>query len=104
MDYEEAKKKVRAEKPKENFMIVQIDARMVLPYSQGVKLLEAIGTAEKMPTPWSDDQYIRPLDAKHSLEIGTLSHFDYERRKIAALLNVTLSDLEAMEKAQQPSQ
>lgn len=96
MNYEEAVKKVKAEKPKENFMLVKIDAQLVLPHSDGIALLNSLAHAEKMPDYYGSRKYITELD-RHSLESSVISHQEYVRYKIAALLCLSLEEVKEAE-------
>ena len=42
MKYPEAAKKAKAEKPTENRMVIKIDARLVLPYKDGLLLMHTV--------------------------------------------------------------
>ena len=104
MDYEEAKKKAQAEKPKDNFIVIHLDGKLVLPYKDGMKFLESLANAEKLPRYYSDKQYITPLE-REDYSSTSMSRQEYDRYKIAALLNVSYDDVKQMEEApKQPSQ
>lgn len=102
MDYEQAKKKAQAEKPKENFIVIHIDGKFVLPHKDGVKFLESLANAEKLPRYYSDKQCITALE-REDYSTTSMSRQEYERYKIAALLNVSYDDVKQME-TPQPSQ
>jgi len=97
LTYPEATKKAKAEKPPENFMVVQIDSKLVLPYKDGIKLMEALANAEKLDR-YSSDPPIEPLE-HWNIAAHILSPKDYVRHKTAQLMGVSLSDLEQAEQA-----
>mgnify|MGYP001053742819 CR=1 FL=1 len=97
MDYAAAIKKVKAEKTRENFMVISIEASLVLPHKDGVALLQALANAEKLPR-WSSTKAIEPLD-RDSITTTPMSPQDYDRYKVAALLNVSYQDVLDAEKA-----
>lgn len=96
MQYAEAVKKVKAEKPKDNFLVVHIDAWLVMPHKDGILLIQALANAEKFPRySYSDPKYIEPLELE-TITSSSLSHQDYESYKVAALLGVSFNDVKEM--------
>jgi len=101
MNLEEATKKVRAEKPKDNYMVIKLDARVVVPHSDGMALLASLARAEKWPDYYSSNKHITEFD-RNSLETTVMSPQEYDRHKIAALLNCTPDEVrEAQQKARE---
>ena len=100
MDYLKAKKEVQAMKKKENFMVVRIsyDNVWVLPHKEGMALIEALKTAERFDKDY-EAQRIIPLN-QDNLRINLLSAEEYERYKIAALLNITPDEVKEYETPQ----
>jgi hypothetical protein len=102
MNLQEATKKVRAEKPKENFMVVQLDAdyrnRLVLPHKDGVTLLEALKAAEMLHDPYDGKRRINEFN-RDVLSTSVMSTQEYERHKIAALLDLTIDEVKEMQQA-----
>jgi hypothetical protein len=98
MDYATAKKTVQAAKPRENYLTVTLayDTRLILPYKDGVSLLAALSHAETLATRYNEPPRIAGLEMG-KLETSPLSAAEYERIKIAQLLNVTLGDLQQLE-------
>lgn len=98
MTYDEAAKKVRAEKPQENFVIMEFryDAKFVLPHKAGVALLEAMANAELLKDGYCEPRRIVELD-RDSFSNRTMSRKEYDRFKIAALLNITPDEVREAE-------
>ena len=107
MDYSDAVKKVRAEKPKENFMTISFDTgynrRIVLPQKDGAALLALLSNAEVIQDGYSDPKRIVEVP-REMCTTTFLSHQEYERYKIAGLLNLTPDEVkEMMEAANKPT-
>lgn len=102
--YEKAKKAVQAKKARDNYLVVKIgyDIKLILPYKAGLAFMEAIGQAEKASKGYGTIDRIVELP-QDSLEISTLSAEDYDRYKIAALLNVTIDEVRQYEQAPVPA-
>ena len=104
MEYAEAVKKVRAEKPKDNFMILKFgyDNKILVPHKDGVIIVAALLNAERLKESYNEPHRILEIE-RDLLEIQTMSYIEYERFKIAGLLNVTPQEVKEMaEKANQP--
>ena len=95
---EEATKVRKTEKAKENYMVVTIDAKLVMPHRDGVKLIEALASAEKLARYSSDSPPIEPLD-EYTVTSRVMSPREYERHKVAQLMGVSLRDVEQAEQA-----
>lgn len=105
MEITEAIKKVRTEKPRENYMVFELsyDNKFLLPHKDGVALLSALATAEKLHDRYGDPKRIVELD-RDQIVIKAMSYQEYERYKIAALLNITPEEVkEAMEALNKPA-
>lgn len=96
MEYAEALKKVTATKPKENFMAIQTayDRKLILPYKDGVAFMAALNNAEELKDGYGDPQRISEFDRK-SITACVMSHEEYIRYKIAALLGVKPEEIKA---------
>lgn len=104
MDYEEAAKKIRAEKPKDTFMVLEFlyDCKYVMPHKHGLAVLGAMANAELLNEGYGTTKRIDELE-RDSVTSRIMSHQEYERFKIAALLNITPDEVkEFSEKAAQP--
>jgi len=104
VDYAEAVKKVWAEKPKDNYMVIEFgyDCKFVLPHKYGVALIESMTNAERIADSYHDPKRISELP-RDAVKSTLMSHQEYERFKIAALLNLAPEEVkEAQEKATQP--
>lgn len=101
MTYDEAQKKVQATKPKDNYMVLKLDFdyqnNLILPHSAGVALLTALNQAEVYRTSWNEPKRVIEIN-KDRIEITAMSHQQYVRLKMAALLNLTVEEVENMEK------
>ena len=97
MDYKEAVKKVQTRKAKENFLLFTLgyDNKVVLPYKDGIALLAAFSNAEQFNDPYNKQHSIGELD-RSKISTTTLSQEEYERYKIAALLNMTLEEVKEL--------
>ncbi len=102
--YEKARKTVQATKRKENFLLVKLEynKHLVLPHKAGLAFIEALGEAELLQTGYQEPHRIQGL-ARDTFEITHLSVEEYERYKIAALLNVSIEDLKQFEQAPEPA-
>lgn len=96
--YPDALKKVQARKPKDNYMVIQVsyDTKVVLPYKDGLVFMTAFVNAEQLSEHYDSPHRITPLN-RGSLTSTVMSAQEYERYKIAALLNISVSDVEAFE-------
>lgn len=105
MEITEAIKKVRTEKPKENFMIFEFSYNnsFVIPHKDGVALLAALATAEKLVDGYGEKKRITELE-RGQYTSRLMPYQEYERYKIAALLNITPDEVkEAMEALNNPT-
>ncbi len=91
LNLEEAKKKLKAEKPRDSYMVIEIDGGLVLPQKDGVALLAAMNMAERAPT-YRNSYRVTPLD-KSAITSSSMSPQDYDRYKVAAILGVSYSDV-----------
>ena len=94
MTPEEALKKVQSEKPKDNFMLINIDYsnNIIVPYKDGLAIVAALVNAEILKEGYSEKTRITEFD-RHSFNPKVLSRAEYERIKMAMLLNVDPKDL-----------
>ena len=94
MDYQEALKKIQVKKVKENFLLITFsyDLKLVLPYKDGVAFLNALANAEQLHDPYQKQHNIAELD-RSKIAISPMSHEEYERYKIAALLNISVEEV-----------
>lgn len=100
MNFEEAKKLVLAEKPKENYMIIPFGYgnQLIVPYKDGVAIIGALANAEQYEKAYSKPTTIVPMEAS-SFTPSILSKDEYQRIKLAMLLQV---DPEELKKASTP--
>ncbi len=100
MNYKEAVKTVQAsKKTKENFMLINVsyDYKIILPHKEGVAFIAAMALAEQLENGYSQKHCIKAID-RDKMSVTFMSNEEYERFKIAALLGVPVSDLDAIEK------
>ena len=101
MEYAEASKKIKADKPPENFMTLKFsDNALVLSHKDGVALLATLANAEMFDKNWGADRRIVSLTTS-GYETSPLSRRDYEDYKLAALLNLNLDEVTTMRESQQ---
>lgn len=95
MQYQEALKKVRSAKSRDNFLLIKLawDKKIILPYAAGITLLSTLQQAEVFDDPYSKTPTIKGPD-KDAFETSVMSCDYYEDVKVAALLNVTLEELQ----------
>lgn len=98
MDYQEALKKVQSTKAKDVFMRIELDYNisLVLSHKDGITLLNALANAEQITDRYGEKPRISGLD-KDKIKVYLLSREDYDRIKIAQLLNLTLDDVKNLE-------
>lgn len=95
MDYAEALKQVQSEKkPADNFLIIKMGwgCEFLLPYAEGVTVMNALNHAEQYESPYKKGPSIKPLE-KDKLTFSHFSRADYQHAKIAALLGLTSDEL-----------
>lgn len=99
--YEKAKKTAQTVKKRDNYIVVRIsyEASLILPYKEGLAFIQAMGGAEQLSTTYNKPHRIQSIDPE-LLKVGVMSPEDYDRYKIAALLNVTIDDLKLYEEQQ----
>jgi hypothetical protein len=103
MEYKDALKKVQAVKPKDNYMVIKLgyDNKIVLPYKDAVAFIATLNNAEHFDEQYNKPHRINELD-RSKIEATLMSHQEYERYKIAVLLNITADEVkEAQLQAQQ---
>ena len=90
MKYEEALKLVQTKKPKDNYMLIEMayDRKLLLPYKDAITLLSSLANAEQLNERYNEPHRIIGLE-RDSINTRIFSHEEYERYKIAALLNIT---------------
>lgn len=98
MTYETALKKVTAEKPKDNFMVIEFgyNQKVLLPYKDGTNFLVSLNNAEQLHEPYNEQHRIKEFD-RSSMSVRIMSHAEYVRFKIAALLGVKPEDVKPTE-------
>jgi len=90
MKYEEALKLVQTKKPKDNYMLIELsyDRKLIIPYKDAITLLSSLANAEQLNEHYNEPHRIVGLE-RDSFHSRIFSHEEYERYKIAALLNIT---------------
>lgn len=94
MDFKEAAKKVQARKSKENFLVFTFgyNDKIVMPHKDGVALIACMANAEQLYDPYGGKHYIGEME-KTKIQISQMSQEEYERYKIAALLDISLDEV-----------
>ena len=93
-----AAKAVRSTKAHENFILVEIsyDQKLILPYSDGIALLNALQNAEALKENYGSKPSIAGLE-RNAIRSAIFSRSEYEHIKIANLLNVSIDDVKNAE-------
>jgi len=94
MEYVEALKTVNAQKQKDNLMIIKLswDTRLVLPFKDGLSFIASLANAELLSEPYEKQHSITEY-SREAFETKVMSHAEYIRIKVAALLGVKPGDL-----------
>lgn len=94
MDYKEALKKVQTAKARDNFMVIKFgyDNSLVLPHKDGIVFLTALNSAEQLNDPYNKPHTIGELE-RSKITVSPMSYLEYERYKIAAILNITVDEV-----------
>ena len=92
--YEEAVKKLKAKKPPENYMVVQLSygTKLVLSHKAGLALITAHENAELLKESYSDKCMIIPIE-RDAISTQFMSLQEYQQIKIANILNVSIEDV-----------
>ncbi len=84
--------------PKENFLAIEYDYNksIVLPYDEGLRFVACLKNAEVLDEPYSKPKAITAFQSNY-FKTRILSRKDYEDIKIAALLGITVEELNTEE-------
>lgn len=95
MDYKEALKRVQTKQAKQNFMVIEMgyDNSIVLPYSDGLTFMAALEKAETLTEGYSKPKAIVGME-RGKIKSTLMPHSEYEQIKIAALLNITIAEVQ----------
>lgn len=98
MEYKEALAKATASKTKENYMVMELgySKKIILPYKDGSALLMCLANAEQLEEPYNEQHRISEFK-RDSIAVSVMSHAEYIRFKIAALLGVRPEEVKASE-------
>jgi len=96
--YEEALRKIYSKTPKDNFLAIEFDycKSILLPYEDGLKFLGCLKNAELLNEAYNKPKTIGAFDA-NAFKTRIISRKEYEDIKVAALLGVTVEELNAVE-------
>ena len=102
MNYEEALKKVKADKPLDNFITITLGYGNVLlmPFTEGTAFLASLIHAERFMDEYNKAKRIEPFE-RDSISFRVMSRHEYQRLKIATLLNLSPEAIEALEKGEE---
>lgn len=94
MNYEDAVKRVKTAKPKDNYIIINFgyDTKIVFPYKEGITVLASLVNAERLKEPYNEPHRINPID-REEVKSQVMSWEEYECFKIAALMNITPAEV-----------
>ena len=93
LNYAKARKEIQARKPKSNYLLVGLayEKKYILPYEDGIKLMVALEKAEQLSKEYGKPARIHGI--KEYIECRTFSSMEYERIKLATLLQVDPEDI-----------
>jgi hypothetical protein len=99
MNYQQALKEVQAKKQKDCFIRLEMSygLKLLMTHKAGMAFLETLINAEKFDETHSEEPSIKPLESS-DIRVCFMSSEDYERYKVAALLGVSYSAMEGVEK------
>jgi hypothetical protein len=100
LSYDEAIKKAKTLPKTDNYMVVQIQSRVVVPYKEGLQIMSGLQNAEKINPYWSSEPPWAPVDSG-TITYEIMAPEVYHRHRVAALMGVSLKELEEAEKASQ---
>jgi len=91
------------EVPKENFLAIEYDysKSIVLPYDEGLRFVACLKNAELLDEPYSKPKAITAFHSNY-FKTRILSRKEYEDIKIAAMLGITVDELNADEEQPVP--
>jgi len=94
MNYAEALKTITSQETKDNWMVLKInyDTKLVLPFKAGVAFINGLSNAEVLCETYHEQHTITEF-RRSSIEVSILSHAEYVRIKVAALLGVKPDEL-----------
>jgi sRNA-binding carbon storage regulator CsrA len=84
--------------PKENFLAIEYDYNksIVLPYDEGLRFVACLKNAEVLDEPYSKPKAINAFQSNY-FKTRILARKEYEDIKIAALLGITVEELNMKE-------
>lgn len=96
----EASKKVQAKKTKENYLVVGLgyNSKLVLSHKEGMLFLQSLINAEQLHDGYGEQHRISGM-SRDALKTEVMSSDEYERIKIAALLNIKPEEVLEAQKA-----
>lgn len=99
MNYAQAVKEVTSSKLKPNLMVIELayNMKVVLPYKDAMTLIAALENAEEYQDPYSGVHSIQSFD-RTKLQIKIMPHSEYTDIKVAALLGLTMKELQESRK------
>lgn len=97
-EYSQALKEIYSKTPKDNFIAIEFDysKSILLPYDEGLKFLSCLKQAELLEESYNKPKSINPFESTH-FKTKILSRKEYEDIKVAALLGITVEELNAKE-------
>lgn len=100
---EAARKELYNKSPKDNFIAIEFDysKSIVLPYEDGLQFLSCLKNAEVLHEPYNKQASIASFDSKQ-FKSRVFSRKEYEDIKIAAMLGITVEELNAPEEEPLP--
>lgn len=90
--------------PKDNFMLIEFDYSkcLLLPYDEALKFLACLKQAELFTDRYNEPKKILPFPSD-IFKTRTLSRKEFEDIKVAAILGVTVDELNALDEVHAPA-
>lgn len=94
----QARAELYSKVPKENFLAIEFDysKSIVLPYDEGLRFVACLKNAELLEEPYSKPKSITSFQSNY-FKTRILARKEYEDIKIAAMLGITVDELNADE-------
>lgn len=97
--YNKAVKTSQTKVVKKPYMVINFSygLKVIMPYEKGIALLATMENVEEFDEAYSGVSRIRPID-RSKLNASIMSSEEYQQYKVAALLNVPVTEIQEYEK------
>lgn len=98
-EYIKALKTVQSIKKEDSYVVINMgySIKLIVPHKDGLAILTALNFAELLEDPYSSSPSILPM-TKDKVTVTIMSSVEYRQYKIAALLNVPVTDIQDHER------